>query len=82
MHALLVESDETLRTTRCRALTARGWQVVDFAQVGSALTWLETATSLDLLVTEGIFANGDSGFALRDAAMLHAGGATLRHLCR
>lgn len=69
MHALLVESDETLRTTRCRALTARGWQVVDFAQVGSALTWLETATALDLLVTEGIFANGDSGFTLRDAAL-------------
>jgi len=69
MHALLVESDETLRTTRTRALTARGWTVADFADVAAALSWLDTAAQLDLLVTEGIFASGDSGFSLRDAAV-------------
>jgi formylglycine-generating enzyme required for sulfatase activity len=69
MQALLVESDETLRSTRSRALTARGWEVVDFAEVAAALTWLGTAPALDLLITEGIFANGNSGFALRDAAV-------------
>lgn len=69
MQALLVESDETLRSTRSRALIARGWAVADFAGVVDALECLATASKLDLLVTEGIFASGESGFTLRDAAV-------------
>jgi formylglycine-generating enzyme required for sulfatase activity/CheY-like chemotaxis protein len=69
MQALLVDSDETLRSIRARALMARGWGVEDFGNTEQALTWLEQAAQrLDLVITEAVFVAGRSGFELRDAA--------------
>ena len=69
MQALLVDSDDSLRSVRARALMARGWGVEDFGSVEQALGWLEIgAQRLDLLITEAVFEQGGSGFALRDAA--------------
>lgn len=68
MQALLVDSDENLRSARARALQARGWQVAGFAGVEPALAWLGAAGALDLLITEAVQEKGATGFELRDRA--------------
>jgi formylglycine-generating enzyme required for sulfatase activity/CheY-like chemotaxis protein len=68
MQALLVDSNDSLRQTRARALMARGWGVRDFASAEQALAWLTEARRLDLVITEAVFAQGATGFEVRDAA--------------
>jgi formylglycine-generating enzyme required for sulfatase activity/DNA-binding response OmpR family regulator len=69
MQALFVDSDVSLRAARTTALTARGWRVQDFATADEALVWLaHGAGELDLLITEALFEEGPTGFAVRDAA--------------
>jgi formylglycine-generating enzyme required for sulfatase activity len=48
---------------------ARGWGVEDFGRADEALAWLaKVPQRLDLVITEAVFEQGESGFEVRDAA--------------
>jgi formylglycine-generating enzyme required for sulfatase activity/CheY-like chemotaxis protein len=68
MVVLYVDSDPVTRGTRTEALRAQGWEVVKAEEPVSAQAWLQDSGALDVLVTEAVFSDGSTGYALRDAA--------------
>ncbi len=70
MTLLFVDSNAALRGIRAARLreSLPSFTIVDFPGPSLAAAWIAKADTLDVLVTEAIFTNQETGFSLRDVA--------------
>jgi formylglycine-generating enzyme required for sulfatase activity len=70
MTILFLDVNAATRSERAAALAQQtGWKVHAIGSVAEGRAWLAKARELDLLITEAIIDEQNSGFTLRDAAL-------------